>query len=435
MLYRRVMILPALLFLAAQPVTFSRDVAPILFERCVKCHRPGEVAPMSLLDYKSARPWAKSIGEAVAARRMPPWMADPHFSKFSNDPSLTETEISTIRAWVAGGALEGDAKQLPKAPVFVAGWELGTPDVTIDIGKTYTVMPGRDSYEHFIVQTDFKEGMWLRAADLHPGNRKVVHHAHVNIVPSENQAGATTIQSMTSLNDYLVKDGNLTRISETAPVLDDGCQANAPNLPYLHGAQEGALASYLPGRSPDVFGENRAKWIPPGAKLEFVIHYAPLADPNAQATDRTSVGLYRAPRPPEEVLRRMDLRNFFFVIPPGESAHKVTRCYAFEKDQTLLSITPHMHYRGKDARYDLIRADGRMETLLFVPKYDFNWQLVYRLLQPLQVEKGSRLVVTVHFDNSANNPANPDAAKAIRWGDKTEEEMMTSWIEYVETKK
>ena len=434
------MILPALFFLAANTVTFSRDVAPIFFEHCVRCHRPGEVAPMSLLDYKSARPWARSIGEAVAVRRMPPWMADPHFGTFSNDPRLRDSEMATILAWVAGGAPEGDPRELPKPPVFASGWELGTPDVTIDIGQTYRLKPGRDSYEHFIVQTNFKEGMWLRAADLHPGNRKIVHHAHVNIVQSEAQAGVTTIQSMTSLNDYLVKDGNLTRISEAAPVLDDGCRADAPRLPYLQGAQEGALASYLPGRSPDVFGENvsgayRAKWIPAGAKLEFVIHYAPLTGAAAaEATDRTSVGLYRAPGPPEEVLRRMDLRNFFFRIPPGEAAHKVTRCYAFEQDQTLLSITPHMHYRGKDARYDLIRPDGKTETLLFVPKYDFNWQLVYRLKAPVRVEKGSRLVVTVHFDNSANNPANPDAAKAIRWGDKTEEEMMTSWIEWVVTK-
>ncbi|MCU1328732.1 MAG: hypothetical protein JWN34_4102 [Bryobacterales bacterium] len=428
------MILPALLFFAATPVTYTRDVAPVFLEHCVKCHRPGEVAPMSLLDYKSARPWAKAIGEAVSSRRMPPWFADPHFGAFSNDARLSDTDIATIRAWVAGGALEGDPKQLPQAPKFTEGWELGPPDRIIDIGQTYTLKPGRDSYEHFVVETNSKEGMWLRAADLHPGNRKVVHHAHVNLVASPQQAGATTIQSMTSLSDYLVKDGNLTRISESAPILDDACRADAPDLPYIRGAQEGALASYLPGRSPDVFGDGRAKWVPPGAKLEFVIHYAPMTGSDATATDRTSVALYFAPGPPEQVLRRMDLRNFFFRIPPGEPAHAVKRCYAFERDQTLLSITPHMHYRGKDARYDLIRPDGTRETLLNVPNYNFNWQLVYRMRDPIAVQKGSRLEVTVHFDNSPNNPANPDATRAIRWGDKTEEEMMTSWIEYVEPK-
>jgi len=353
-------------------------------------------------------------------------MADPHYGSFANDPSLKDSEIATIRAWVETGAIEGDPKDLPKAPESTTGWELGRPDVVIDIGQTYTLKTGRDSYEHFVVETNLKEGAWIRAADLHPGNRKVVHHAHVNLV--QRSGGGVN-----PLEQYLVHDGNLTRISETAPLLDDSCQPDAPNLPFIRGAQEGALASYLPGRSPDNFGDGRAKWIPPGAKLEFVIHYAPLPG-GETASDRTSVGLYIVPGPPEQVLRRMDLRNFFFRIPAGEPAHTVRRCYAFERDQTLLSITPHMHYRGKDARYDLIRPDGTRETLLNVPKYDFNWQLVYRMRDPVKVEKGSRLEVTVHFDNSANNPANPDATKSVRWGDKTEEEMMTSWIEYVEPK-
>jgi hypothetical protein len=179
-----------------------------------------------------------------------------------------------------------------------------------------------------------------------------------------------------------------------------------------------------------VFAPNTAKWLAPGTKFEFVIHYAPTAKEGE--TDRTSVGLYLAKAKPEQVLRRMDLRNFFFLIPPGAPNHEVKRCYTFERDKVLLSITPHMHGRGKDARYDLKRPNGTTETLLYVPRYDFNWQLVYRLKQPLYVEKGSVLTVTAHYDNSANNPINPDPSKAIRWGDKTEEEMMTSWIEYVD---
>ena len=179
-----------------------------------------------------------------------------------------------------------------------------------------------------------------------------------------------------------------------------------------------------------MFPAGSAKWIPPGSTFEFVIHYARTS--SQPQTDRTSVGLYLAPAPPQDVLRRMDLRNFFFRIPPGDASHEVKRCYTFEKDKLLLSITPHMHYRGHDVTYELVRPGGQREILLAVPHYSFNWQLVYRLKEPLRVEKGSRLIVTAHYDNSPNNAANPDPSLAIRWGDRSEEEMMTSWIEYLD---
>ena len=167
--------------LSAAP-TFTKDVAPIFNERCVQCHRPNDIAPMSLLDYKSARPWAKSIREAVLTGKMPPWFADPQFGHFSNDARLSKNEIATIKAWVDSGAKEGDPKDLPNAPVFVEGWKLGKPDIIIDIGQNITRYQPEGIYEHFIVETNFTEGKWIRAADLHPGNRRVVHHGHVNLV-------------------------------------------------------------------------------------------------------------------------------------------------------------------------------------------------------------------------------------------------------------
>jgi hypothetical protein len=417
-----------LLATVAPAPTFTKDVAPIFFRRCVACHRPDDIAPMSLLDYKSARPWAKAIREAVLARKMPPWFADPHWGSFSNDARLSESEIETIKTWVDGGAAEGEARDLPAAPVFIEGWRLGKPDIVIDIGQDFEIKPGKDAYEHFTVPTNFTEGRWIRAAEIRPGNRRVVHHVHVSVVADERQAGSTSIESMTALKEFMVRDGTLTRVRADAPVVDNACAADAPDLPYLRGFQEGALASFLPGRPPDIFPDASAKWIPPGAKLEFVVHYARTS--KASQTDRTSVGLYLAPAPPARVLRRMDLRNFFFRIPPGDARHEVKRCYTFERDKLLLSITPHMHYRGHDVVYELVRPDGRREILLSVPGYNFNWQLVYRLEKPIRVEKGSQLIVTAHYDNSPNNPANPDPALAIRWGDKSEEEMMTSWIEY-----
>jgi hypothetical protein len=302
--------------------------------------------------------------------------------------------------------------------------------VVVDIGQDFTVQPGRDTYEHFIVPTNFETGMWIRAAEIKPGNRRVVHHVHVNLVNSASEAGPTTMEAMKPLERYLLHDGKLSRVRADAPVVDNACAADTPDLPYLRGYQEGALASFLPGRPPDAFPDGTAKWVPPGGKLEFVVHYARIS--GAPQTDRTSVGFYLVPGPPARVLYRMDLRNFFFRIPAGAAAHEVKRCYTFERDKTLLSITPHMHYRGKDVTYELIRPSGAREILLSVPHYNFAWQLVYRFQDPVRVEKGSTLIVTAHYDNSPNNPANPDATQAIRWGDKSEEEMMTSWIEYLE---
>ena len=418
--------------LAAAPPTFTKDVAPILYERCVQCHRPGSIAPMSLLDYKSVRPWARSIREAVLSRKMPPWFADPQYGHFSNDARLNARQMEILKAWVDGGAVEGDPKELPKAPQFAEGWSLGKPDIIVDIGQDFAVKPGADDYEHFVVPTNFKEGIWIRAAELRPGNRRVVHHAHVNPVLSEEQSGPATIQAMNTVAPYLEHTGTLTRIRMDSPVLDNACAADAPNLPYIHGFQEGALASYLPGRQADVFADGSAKWIPPGTRLEFTIHYARVREPQ---TDRTSVGLYLAPGPPERVLHRMDLRNFFFLIPPGDGNHEVKRCYTFEKDKLLLSITPHMHFRGKDVRYEVTHPDGKHEVLLSVPHYSFDWQLVYRFQDPILIEKGSVLMLTAHFDNSSNNPANPDPSKTIRWGDKSEEEMLSNYIEYLDPEK
>jgi hypothetical protein len=415
-------------FLWASP-TYTKDVARIFYERCAGCHRPNSVAPMSLLTYQSVRPWARSIREAVLTRKMPPWFADPQYGHFANDARLNDREMETIKNWVDAGAPEGDAKDLPKPPEFADGWAFGKPDIIIDIGEDFEVKPGADDYEHFVVPSNLTQGIWIRGAELRPGNRRVVHHAHVNPVLREKQSGPATIQAMNSIGPYLEHDGNLTRIRMDAPILDNACAPDAPNLPYIHGFQDGALASYLPGRQPDIFADGSAKWIPAGTKLEFTIHYARVTE---KQRDRTSVGLYLAPGPPSRVLHRMDLRNFFFLIPPGAPNLEVKRCYTFEKDKLLLSITPHMHFRGKDVKYELTRPDGTREVLLAVPHYDFDWQLVYRFQDPILVQKGSVLTLTAHFDNSANNPRNPDPNKAIRWGDKSEEEMFSNYLEYLD---
>jgi hypothetical protein len=416
---------------APSGTTFTKDVATILYKNCVGCHRPGEIAPMSLLDYDSARPWAKAIKQAVLSRSMPPWFADPKFSAFANDPRLSDQEISTIKTWVDGGSPEGDARDLPPKPTFVEGWKLGKPDIVIDIGQDFAVAPGDDAYEYFTVPTNFTEGKWVRAAQILPGNRQVVHHVHVSLVMDSRTDSAdskTTAFRPQSGEFWEVKDG-LSRMRLDAPVVNDACAGAPPDLQAMSGFEEGSFAAMLPGKPPDVFGDSTPKWIPPGAKLRFQIHYAKVDKPQ---TDRTRVGLYLASRSPERPMRRLDLRNRYFLIPAGAANHEVRRCYDFESDKLLVSITPHMHYRGKDARYELVRPDGRRETLLFVSPYNFNWQLLYRFREPVHVEKGSRMIVTFHYDNSPNHAGNPDPKQVIRWGDRSEDEMMTSWIEYLD---
>ncbi|MBZ5609942.1 MAG: cytochrome c [Acidobacteriia bacterium] len=422
---------------AAAAPTFTRDVAPIFYKNCVSCHRPGELAPMSLLDYRSARPWAKAIRAAVATGKMPPWFADPRYGHFSNDTRLKEQDIATVKAWVDAGAAEGDPKDLPVPPKFVEGWRLGKPDLVIDIGQDFRVPAGKDLYKDFVVPTAFTEGKWIRAAQVLPGNRRLVHHVHVYVVAqgtdadSQQEAKLAVANRVPSLAGFAEIEDGLTRVREDAPVINDACAANA-NLPNLSGFEEGSLTTMLPGKPPDdfdVFGDgSTAKYIPAGAKLRFQIHYAKVDE---AGTDRTSVGLYLVAKAPEKPLRRVDLRNRFFLIPAGAGNHEVKRCYDVEQDKLLVAITPHMHYRGKDATYELIHADGRHEILLVVPHYDFNWQLQYRFEKAILMEKGSRMVVTFHYDNSPNNPANPEPSKAIRWGDRTEDEMMVTWTETI----
>ncbi len=422
---------------ASAEVTYSRDVAPILYQHCTGCHHPNDIAPMSLMDYKAARPWAKAIREAVLQKKMPPWFADPNVGHFANDLSLSEAERRTIVEWVDEGAKAGRESDLPVAPVYVDGWHIGKPDVVIDIGQDHVVQSStRDEYVYFTVPTGFTEGHWVRAVELRPGNRKVVHHAHVGVVVEGAPKAKATAEAPKGLTfaDYLMKTSDgLRHMKADSPVVNDACAYTGPDIDRLHIAGEGSLGSYLPGMPPDRYRDGMAKWIPAGAQLRFQIHYHAAERSAATTTDRTSVGLIFADGPPAKPLRRMDIDNDFFALPAGSADQEVKQCATFPTDSLLLSLTPHMHYRGKDARFEVVRPGASApEALLVVPRYDFNWQLKYELKEPVFVPKGSRLVITFHYDNSVNNSANPDAAKTVRWGEPSEEEMMSGWVDYVE---
>jgi hypothetical protein len=426
--------LPAAAF--AGEVTFSGDVAPILYKRCVTCHRPGDIAPMSLLTYKDARPWAAAIKEAVLSRKMPPWKADPQVGKWANDPSLTAEELHTITAWADGAKAEGDPKLMPSAPQFPEGWKIGKPDVVLAIPEHKLEGKGADEHITVMVPTNFTEDMWVTAAELRAGNRKIVHHAHVFVVDKEKPAPAAAAKAKDPVAEYVkwlhIREGTESWVRPEAPVIDDGCAVDDNGV--FPGTKQGELgsliSSYLPGRDPDIYPSGTARKISAGASLRFQIHYSRTT--GKTETDITSVGLIVAKEPPRQVARRIDLSNHMFRIPAGDPSHLVTECHTFQKDMYITSLTPHMHLRGKSMQISVTYPDGRKETLLSVPDYNFHWQITYRAAKPLFIPKGTRLEITAHFDNSRNNPLNPDPTTVVRWGSQSENEMMDGWVEYLD---
>ncbi len=424
-------------------VTFSKDVASILFKNCAECHRAGDIAPMSLMSYKEARPWAKSIKEKVVGREMPPWSPDPKYGEFKNDHRLSQKDIDTIVAWVDGGAKEGDPKDLPPAPEIASGgWELGKPDAVISMQEEFTVAPGTpDNIQNFVIPTNFKEDKWIESAEIMPGNKKIVHHVIAFVQTPEMMAAMKAGQSRrrSELNqEVFYKDGSLLKVRAEAPVINDGCSSpNGGSAFKRPGAGEGGdafglfLAGYAPGKGVDIYAEGSAKKVPAGSVIVFQVHYSSFRGAfEKPEKDRTSLGVHFAKRPPQHALNTLGIQNHFFRIPAGDGNHAVTACYTFDKDVQLTSYMPHMHLRGKDMKYDVIYPDGKQETLLWVPKFSFNWQMMYYLKKPVTLPKGTKLIVTAHFDNSSKNKFNPDASKDIRWGDPTYEEMMIGWMEY-----
>jgi len=422
--------------LAAPGVTYTHDVAPILYQHCVACHHPNDIAPMSLLTYKETRPWAAAIRQAIVTGKMPPWKADPHYGKWSNDPRLSDTEIATIKAWVDGDKLEGDPKDMPAAPQFTDGWKIGKPDAIITIPEHVIEASGPDEYVYITVPTNFTEDRWIVAAELRPGNRRVVHHAHVFVVEPPDPEKTAKAAEKDPVKEYAkwikVKEGSLEWVRPEAPVIDNGCSVDDNGMfPGSHSSDLGSLiSSYLPGRAPDVYPEGTARKIPAGSSINFQIHYSRTT--GKREVDATSVGLIFAKEPPRQISRRIDLSNHMFMIPAGDADHPVSECHTFNKDILVTSLTPHMHLRGKAMRIVADLPDGKKETLLYVPAYSFNWQITYRAEDPIFLPKGTRVEILGEFDNSANNPQNPDPTKPVRWGSASETEMMDGWIEYLD---
>jgi hypothetical protein len=382
-------------------VTFNKEVLPILQKRCQECHRPGEVAPMSLINYQDARPWAKSIRQAVLTKKMPPWFADPHFGKFANDRSLSQAEIDTITAWVDGGAKEGDPKDAPAPRQFTEGWNIGTPDLVLEMPNAFDVpATGKVDYMYVVLPTNLTEDKWIQASEVRPSNRAVMHHVIVSI----REPGSTWMADAKPGVVFLPPRGN--RGGE----LSSGLGGYVPGQVVLPAAGD---------------GPRRATLLKAGSDIVFQLHYTP----NGTATtDKTKIGIIFAKNAPERRLIGGNSASMRFAIPPGDPNYEIEGSSTLQYDCDLVSMMPHAHLRGKSFEYRIVRPDGTSETVLSVPKYDFNWQLTYYLENPIHLTKGTKLEVTAHYDNSPNNRYNPDATKEVHWGEQTWDEMMMGYF-------
>jgi acetyl esterase/lipase/peroxiredoxin len=368
-------------------VTYAKDVAGIMQRRCQVCHRPDQAAPFSLLTYDDAAKHGRMIKEVTAQRRMPPWGADGRYGHFTNDRRLTADEIDTLAAWVDGGMPRGDDKDLPKPIDWPKGWVHGQPDQVFTMPEEFAVpADGVLPYQNLVVDTGFTEDRWVKVAECLPGARAVVHHIIV----------------------YIIKPG------QQQPTDIDGTLS--------------ALAPWAPGDLGLVCPPDTALRVPKGAKLVFEIHYTP----NGTATkDRSSVGVTFAKEPPKFELFTNFFANESISLPPRDPHYRAEATWRLRADARIISFLPHMHWRGHDYRYEVIYPGGKRETLLSVPRWDFNWQNVYQLQEPLKLPKGARLHAVAHWDNSRNNPLNPDPDKGVKWGLQTWDEMMVGWVAYV----
>jgi copper type II ascorbate-dependent monooxygenase-like protein len=372
-------------------MTFSKDIAPIFYKNCVACHRPGEIAPMSLISYKEVRPWAKSIREKVTTREMPPWHLDSHYGKWENDRRLSQKEIDAIVSWIDGGAQEGNPRDLPPLPKLASGWQIGEPDMIFQMPAEFTVpAEGSVPYQYFSVPTNFKEDRYVQALEARAGNLSVVHHIVMYVRDPRDQSRQRG-------------------------------QAQKFNI------GDGILGALSPGQTPFVAKPGEAKLIKAGSQLIFQMHYTPNGK---EAKDRSMVGLIFSKAPVSKIVTTKAAFDIKFRIPPGDANYEVKSVYEFEQDSHIISFMPHMHLRGRDIVYRAIYPDGKSEILLSVPRYSFNWQVYYYPVTPLAVPKGTRIEAVAHYDNSAKNPRNPDPTKEVRFGEQTWDEMMNAFFDF-----
>lgn len=365
-------------------VSYTKQIAPLLANKCVSCHSEGGIGPFAMSSYNKVKNKARMIEEVVVARRMPPWHADPHYGKFANDRSLTKLETQTLLRWIQQGAPreEGD-DPLAKIVPPKTDWPLGKPDFIVKLPKPEHIpATGVLDYRHILVKSPVPHDAWLAAVDVRPGNRKVVHH----VIARMQYKGAG----------------------------DDGSGRGA------------WLVGWAPGATVGKFPPGTGKFIAKDTTLDLEMHYTTMGEPQ---TDETEIALYLLPEKPALALNDGGAWNSEFSIPPGERDSTTFSMHAFKRDTLIYGLSPHMHLRGSWMKYEALYPDGTREILLSVPRYDFNWQTTYEYATPKRVPAGTWLLCTGGFDNSARNPANPDPAKRVKWGDQSWDEMFIGFFQ------
>ena len=395
--------------------TYYKDIVPVLQNRCQECHRAGEVAPMSLMSYNEVRPWAKAIKSAVLTKKMPPWNADPHFGHFSNDRSMPQPEIEAVTAWVDAGAPAGDPKDAPKPRQFTEGWQIGQPDLVIPMPTSIDVpATGVIDYTYIVIPTGFTEDKWVQFAEIRPGARAAIHH----IIAFVRPPGSRWLKDAKPGVPYIPERWNAPdRQAKREKAVQGNIEEQVPGE---------MLVGYAPGVPAAKLKPGEAKLVPAGSDIVFQLHYTP----NGKATtDISKVGLIFAKSPVERRIMTMSAMNVFIKIPAGDPNYEAHSHITLSQPVDLVNMAPHMHLRGKDFLFKAVYPTGESQVLLNVPHYDFNWQLSYVENQELPLPKGTRIECTAHYDNSVNNPANPDPTKVVQWGDQTFEEMMIGFFD------
>ena len=397
---------------------FYADILPILQKHCQSCHRPGQIAPFPLLTYEQARPWSKSIREAVLTRRMPPWSADSHVGRFANDRSLSPREIETVRRWVEDGSLAGSEKDAPRPVTFTAGWSIQKPDIVIDTGTDYKIpAQGSIEYHYFTVHTGFRTDEWISQIEVQPGNRAAVHHIVVYSRPPGSRFLSRAIPGQ------IFVPSSTSASSGTQP--PQGSTAVVKGIskdPYEQ------IGVYLPGGDPFRAGPHQGRLVRAQSDLIFEVHYVATG---STSSDRSRVGMVFSTERPAERIVNAAILNSSLYIPAGAPAHPVEALIQIEQETAVRSVTPHMHLRGRSFEVSALYPGGESTPVLSVPRYDFNWQISYEPLSPVHIPKGTILRLFGCFDNSRNNPANPNWNTDVRWGEQTSEEMMQAFVDFV----
>lgn len=376
--------------MAQDQITYTKDIAPILNQHCVVCHREGQIAPMSLITYDEVRPWAKSIRVQITTKKMPPWFASEESVKFKNENTLSDEQIETINNWINQGAPKGNPSDLPTPPKFDdSGWAIGEPDLIVKMKEPFVVPDEEDDIQPNIeVPGTVTEDKWISAIEVKPGNYELVHHTLV----------------------YL-----------------EGADGTTSQGPFGNGELVGL---YGPGASPVQYPAEHGKRFKAGSTIRLDQHYHKETGPGTQAEDLTSVGMRFAKSKVAHPVTTAWVAQPELNIPAFADNVESRASFTFQDDGHILALMPHLHYRGKDFAYVAEYPDGKQEMLLDVPNFDFNWQLGYVLPEPMAIPRGTVIRVTAHHDNSINNSYNPDPSQNIKWGSATTDEMMIGFMDY-----